>query len=377
MKNKSFLEICCLAAITFTSHGVNAAGESDPIRLGVSLPLTSPLAVSAKQFLDGAQACFGDVNLKGGIRGRKIELLVLDDKFDPVKVVENSRELLQKQVVSLFGYMGTPGVLQMGKFTSEYKIPLVGAVSGSPAAKDPNNKYLFVMRASFQQEAAMAVNIGVSTGTTSWGVVYQEDASGKAALDGVVSMLQKNGLKPAMAASFVGAKPDFTATIKQVAEIKPSALFFGGNAPALAGLVRAAKEKGVVLPSITSLSLANLSEVTNMLGDAAVGLKFTQPIPYPFNTRTQTSAEYARVMKAHSREQPSFPGMEGYLAAKLMVTVLDKTPSVTPERIVATLESMKFVPVTPEFLVTYGPGDCTGSKFVDMLMIGTNRAVIR
>jgi|JRYF01.1.fsa_nt_gb ABC-type branched-subunit amino acid transport system substrate-binding protein len=93
--------------------------------------------------------------------------------------------MLDQGVLCLFGFMGTPGILAVSALVNERQVPLIGAVSGAPATKDPTNKFVFIVRTSFSKEAENAVNVGVITGMKVWGVVYQDDGQGKAALAGV------------------------------------------------------------------------------------------------------------------------------------------------------------------------------------------------
>ena len=165
--------------------------------------------------------------------------------------------------------------------------------------------------------------------------------------------------------------------MSRIEKEKPSALVFGGSAPALATFVKLAKQRGVVLPPTTVLSVVSPDTAISLLGDAAAGLRFTQPVPYPFSARGRSSVEYMELVKRYSKEPASFIGMEGFLTAKLMVKALEMTPTLQRAKILTTLEAMKNVALTDDFHVSFGPQDRTGSRYVDTLMVGTNKSILR
>ena len=79
------------------------------ILLGQSLPLSGPSAQIGQKYRAGANAWFDEVNREGGIKGRKIELISLDDQYEPDMTVTNTKTLLAKpNLLALFGYVGTP-----------------------------------------------------------------------------------------------------------------------------------------------------------------------------------------------------------------------------------------------------------------------------
>ena len=365
-----------LSLFGIAQHAI--AVDPPNIVLGMSLPFTGVASINAQQFREGARILFESVNASGGIHGRRIQLLILDDKFDKELVVQNARKLVDQGALALFGFMGTPGIIEVSKFVNENKIPLVGAVSGAPIVKDPSNRYVFVVRSSFAHEASSAVEIGTTTGVRSWGVVYQDDGQGRAALGGVTASLARQKLAPLVEAPFPpSAKPDFTQALLSIEKQRPAALIFGGSAPALAAFVTQAKEKGIILPVTTVLSVVSPEMAISLLGDDAIGLRFTQPVPYPYSTRNVGSSEYVGLVKRFSKEPASFLGMEGFLSAKLMIKTLQLTPSLRREKLVSTLESMTNFPLTEDFRVTYGPGNRSGSSFVDTMIIGRQRNILR
>jgi branched-chain amino acid transport system substrate-binding protein len=369
--------VAAIATGTFARSSL-AAGNANEIVLGMSLPLTGVLSSTARGFREGSRIAFEDLNVAGGVHGRKIRIELMDDKFDKDFVVRNATAMLDQGVLCLFGFMGTPGILAVSALVNERQVPLIGAVSGAPAAKDPKNKFVFIVRTSFVKEAESAVNVGVITGVKVWGVVYQDDGQGKAALAGVQTGLARHQLKAALEVAFPpAAKPDFGDALARIQSSQLGALVFGGSAPALAALVSQAKAKGIKLPATTVLSVVSPETAIALLGDDAIGLRFTQPVPYPFSLRAGAAAEYLESVRRHSNEPPSFIGMEGFLSARLMIKALQMTPSLQRNSLVASLESMNNYPLAKDFRVTFGPADRAGATYVDTMIVGRGRRIVR
>ena len=357
---------------------VRAATAPSEVVLGTSLPLTGVLSNNAEQFREGSRITFAAINAAGGVHGRTVRMEVLDDKFDKELVVANAKRLVDDGVFCLYGFMGTPGILAVSGVLNSLQVPLVGAVSGAPAIKDPKHRFVFVNRASFAFEATTAVTVGVTTGMKSWAVVYQNDGQGAAALEGVRTGLARHQLQATLEAPFEpSSAPDFSETLKRIRQAAPVAMVFGGSAPALAALVRQAKASETTLPVTTVLSVVSPENAIGLLGDAAIGLRFTQPVPYPFNIRNGASAEYRSLVERYSKLPPSFIGMEGFLSAKLMLQGLRLTPSLQRAALHASLESLQDYRLTDDFGVTFRPGNRTGSTFVDSLIVGRDRRLIR
>ena len=118
------------------------------ILIGQTAGFTGAVASSVKEATDGAKLHFDAVNARGGINGQKIELVSLDDKFDPKLTLENARKLIDQGVVSLFLNRGTPHTQALMPLLNEAKVPLVGPSTGAMALHDPVHPWIFNVRAT-------------------------------------------------------------------------------------------------------------------------------------------------------------------------------------------------------------------------------------
>ena len=102
---------------------------------------------------DGAQAYFDFVNAQGGVNGRQIKLISLDDGYDPDKATANTKQLIEKEnVFSLFGYVGTATSNAALPLVSRASIPFFAPLTGAQSLREPFNRNVFTIRASYFEE---------------------------------------------------------------------------------------------------------------------------------------------------------------------------------------------------------------------------------
>lgn len=146
----------CLIGMTALQASLAETGVTDTtISLGMSAPLTGPASAHGQELRNVINAYFEQVNKNGGVHGRKLQLTVVDDGYDPEKAVANTRTLIEtNKVFALLGYYGSTAMTEaMNKVFGPAKVPMIGGISGAmslrqPPAGNPNNRYMFSQRAS-------------------------------------------------------------------------------------------------------------------------------------------------------------------------------------------------------------------------------------
>jgi ABC-type branched-subunit amino acid transport system substrate-binding protein len=149
------------------------------IRIGQPSGFTGAVAAGVKENTEGARLYLDAVNAKGGINGQKVELVSVDDQFDPKKTVVAATELLDKQgVVALFLNRGTPHAEALLPLLAERKVPLVAPSTGAMVLHQPVNPWVFNVRAPYQREAARAVEHLAGLGISRMVVLQTDDSFG-------------------------------------------------------------------------------------------------------------------------------------------------------------------------------------------------------
>jgi len=353
---------------------------NDTIVVGQSAPMSGPAAQLGQQMNRGAKLYFNAVNAAGGVNGRKIELKVLDDFYEPDAAARNTKTLIDDtKVFALFGYVGTPTSLAALKVANPAGVPFFAPYSGASALREPFARNVFHVRASYNDETAAIVQQIRTTGLKRIAVVYNDDAYGKAGIEGVQHALKlptSQGVALVAQASVVRNTTDVKAAITTVLAQKPDAIVVISAYQTVAALVKGAQEQGYG-GQFYNVSFVGTKALANALGKAGGGVIISQVMPYPYSGASPLVRDYQKLLKAEGITDFDYGSIEGYVAARVFVEGLKRAGrDLTREKFIGALESMGNYDVGG-FNVNFSPSNHVGSKFVEMTIINSSGQVIR
>jgi branched-chain amino acid transport system substrate-binding protein len=359
-----------------------AAGQtpgvtSRSILFGQSAPFSGPAAQLGIQMNIGTKAYFDHVNAQGGVHGRKIELRTRDDRYEANLCADNTRKFIEDdKVFALVSYVGTPTTVAAMPIFTEAKVPLIGPFTGAEALRAPVNRYIFNVRASYYDETEKIVEQLVSTGNHRIAVFYQDDAYGQAGLKGVQIAMDKRTLKIAALGKVERNTVNVVDAVKTINAAQPDAVIMISAYTSIAEFVREMKAAGSTT-QFHNVSFVGSTALANALKDEGYGVAISQVVPFPFSPSVSIVKEYEEVMTKAGHSAFDFSSLEGYIVAKVVVEGLKRAgKDLTRERLVAALESMNNVDLG-DFVVSFSPTNHSGSKFVDLTMIGHGGAFIK
>lgn len=292
--------------------------------MGQSCPLTGGAAQLGIQFNAGANVYFDLLNAKGGVAGRPIEILALDDGYEPGRCAENTAKFIDQDVFALFGYIGTPTSLAALPLSNKAKIPFIAPFTGAMSLREPVNRLAFHLRASYDDETAAIVNQLSTLGLKNIAVFYQNDAYGKAGLDGATKALAKLGSKPVALATVERNSNDVSAAIKALLPAKPDAIIQVSAYKSCAAFIREARKAGYG-GQFFNVSFVGTKALSDELGKEGAGVVITQVVPSPFSTSAPIVREFHAAVLAHGKGVDiNHSSFEGYLAAKMLADGLSR-----------------------------------------------------
>jgi len=364
-----------LTSITAT-HAEPGVTDST-ITFGQSAPFTGPTGNYGIQIRDGANVYFEHINKSGGVHGRKIELLSLDDGYEEARAVANTKALIEdKKVFALFGYYGTASTNASMKVFSAAKVPLFSTISGASSLRNPVNRYMFNLRASYDDETATIVEQLTSFGTKNIAVFYQNDGFGQAGLAGVTAALKKHGLTPSAVGLVERNSVDVDNAVQEISKVNPQGVVMVTLYKPTAEFVRKMKQAGQH-PQFMTLSPVGTDLLAKELGQDSRGIGVSQVMPFPWTSATGLAKEYNNLVKQYGKTGVSYYGIEGFAAAKVVVEALRKTGrDPTREKYIAALESMNPYDLGG-YQISYSPTNHSGSKFTELTVIGQDGKVKR
>ena len=341
--------------------------QADRLLLAQSAAFSGPSAQLGIQFHQGAKLFIEQLNAQGGVYKRQVTLAKLDDGYEPERCAENTRKLVAEDPLALFGYIGTPTSIAALPLATASKVPFFAPFSGAMALRQPFNRYAFHMRASYNDETELIVKQLTSLGLKKIAVFHQNDAYGKAGLEGVELAMQTRGLKPIAQATVERNSVAVAPAVKTLVAAQPDAIVQIGAYKACAAFIRAARAAGFG-GTFFNVSFVGTQALADELGKDGAGIVVSQVVPSPYNAARAVTREFLDAVKrGGAAYQANFSSMEGYLAAKVLAEGL-KRGKPTRDGLIAGLESLEHASFGG-FDVSFSATDHVASKFVELSML--------
>lgn len=356
------LGVALLAAAT--------AGQTQAIKIGQTAAFTGPGAGSVLETTEGARLYLDAVNAQGGIRGQRIELISMDDRYEPKLTVENSKALIEQGVVALFLSRGTAQSQAQLPLLAEHRIALVAPSSGAMLLHQPVNPYVFNLRASFQREAERAMKHLAGIGVKRVTILQVDDAFGNDAAIGAIRGLEAVGLRASAHLRFDRNRPALAPTMQQLAKASVEAVLFIGPGYAVVEGVNALRAAGSTA-HVATLSNNASAEFVRSLGDNARGVIVTQVFPYERSASTPLVREATALAKARGRSELTPAQLEGFAAAKLLVEGLKRSTGkeISRDSLLRALDNLQKFDLGG-LEVSFNTKNHSGLEFTDVSIIG-------
>ena len=339
--------------------------SNSTILIGQSAVQSGPSALLGMEMTAGMNAAFTAANRSGGISGRKIELVTLDDKYEPGPCKENTLKLIEQGVFALGGYVGTPTCMAAFPAIVESGIPFVGAFTGAENLRKfaPN---IFHTRASYNRECqALVKQLLAYSNDTQVAIFVQDDSYGEAVAQGVTQALAEYGKKPVALAKVARNSLDVTQAAQMIKDSGANAVAMGSVYGACAKLVEALGPKSQTM-MYCSVSFIGTSGLTKNLGAQAKGIGITQVVPYPWKNAPTMVAQFRKAM-ALTNAEISYGALEGYVNGQVILRGIAQCGDMlTWQRFVDALEKRHDL---GGFTLEYSSFSHTGSRYVDVTVI--------
>ncbi len=261
-----------LAALALLAIGF-AAGAAEPIRIGVSAPITGNYAEFGENFRYSAEMATKLVNSQGGVLGRPVELIILDSKGDPKEAALIAQKLVEDPTV----------VAEVGDFTSTCCMAAApiyeraGLVQISPTASHPgfapSGKYMFGIIGTQAAEGPFnAEFVGKNyLGAKSVGVVYINNDWGQVTMKEFVAACEKVGLPVTGVEVFMEAERDYGAVLTKLKQTNPDSIFVVAHYNEGAAVLRQVRKMGWNIKKFAPSSVFSVNMI-KLGGEAVEGL---------------------------------------------------------------------------------------------------------
>ncbi|MDD5456949.1 MAG: ABC transporter substrate-binding protein [Candidatus Margulisbacteria bacterium] len=315
----------------------------DSIRVGMCNALTGPTSALGQGIMTGASVYFDNINNAGGINGRKIVLISKDDGYEPANTVPNTNELIDKEnVFVLFGYVGTPTSKAAVPIATVAGVPFIAPFTGAEAFRNPVNKYVFNVRASYYDETEVMVNYLVNNGYKKIGFFGQNDSYGDAGKAGVMKALKKRKMQLFGDARYARNTVEVDDALTQLRVENPDAVIMVGAYKPCAAFIKKAKAAGMNW-AFVNISFVGTKELLAELGSDKENVMITEVVPVPYETDSipLVQSYRAAMTAAGQQDKINFTSFEGYIDAMVLVEGLKKAgKDMDRDSFIAAMESI-------------------------------------
>lgn len=320
-----------VAAVVFPSPARAAEGipgvTEDRILFGQSAALSGPAAALGQGMRLGILAAFEESNGVGGVHGRRLELVSLDDTYEPELAVANTRRLIEEeQVFALVGAVGTPTSNAAEPLASAAGVPYIGPFTGAQFLRSRSRPMVINIRASyFQETEEMVERLTSDLGLSRIGILYQDDSYGLAGYEGLRRALARRGMEIAGAGTYTRNTVAVKTAVLDLSRDRPEAVVIIGAYRPVAAFIRWARRIGFDAVFI-NISFVGSKPLARELGKDGTGVLVTQVVPFPDDASLPLVGGYHRALSYHAPEaDPGFVSLEGYIVGRFLVDALLRT----------------------------------------------------
>ena len=322
-----------LAAMWCVGAWAGSAAAGEPIKLGASLSLTGTYASLGQNQHRGYQLCLKQVNEKGGVLGRKVDMVLYDDKSDPATGVRLYEKLItQDKVEVVLGPYSSAITEAVANITEKYKMPMVSPLAATTSIFKKGRRYAFMILAPAENYLEGLLDIGLKRGLKTLAIINEDTLFPKATVQGTLELAKKKGMQVVFVEAYPKGNTDFSAILTKVRAANPDLLAAATYFDDAVAITRQMKELDVN-PKIYGLTVGgDLPKFYELLGKNAeyvYGATQWEPdLPYP------GAKEFT---EAHRKEFPgadlSYHTAAGYAGCQLLVEAMRRAGTTDGDKV--------------------------------------------
>ncbi|MDE0006403.1 MAG: ABC transporter substrate-binding protein [Rhodospirillaceae bacterium] len=372
---KKFVALLALTALPLLANADSGVYD-DRIVFGQSAVFSGPNRLLGMQYQAGLLAAFAERNAAGGVDGRALEMISLDDGYEPDRAAANAERFVsENDVFAVIGTVGTPTSRRIAPILRTAEIPLVGPFTGTDFLRDAQRfPYVVNLRTGYLQEVEVLVDEMVERGVARFGVIYQDDAFGRTVLANYKTVLDRYEIPILAKASYTRNSHAVHSALFSLEKADLEAILIVGSYAAGAEIMNLSHSLGHTYV-MASLSFAPSHELASELVEFSERIIMTEVVPSVGNPNLEVVRNFLGAMAAMSDDvtdghAPDETALEGYILGHFVISVLERMEGEwTRDSFMASALSPEPVRVDDWELV-FEPGSNTGTDFIRLINFG-------
>lgn len=325
MRDLQLKALCWVLLLTIPAQAEEVGVTANRILFGQAAAMSGPSSALGLKMRQGILAAFAEVNAKGGIHGRKLDLISRDDGYDPDRSVLQTFKLIDEdKVFALIGAVGTPTSLVTVPIAKAQNVPFIGPFTGAGFLRASDLDNVVNIRASYAAEAENWIkHLTEDRHIKRVAIFYQDDPYGRDGLAGLKQALEKRGMELAAEATYERNTTAVAAAMRTLKRAEPEAVVMVGTYAPCAEFIKLARRSDFN-PVFVNISFVGAVALAQELGREGKGVIVSQVVPFPWDASIKVVADYQAAERLLDAElEPDFVSLEGYLSGRLAAAALE------------------------------------------------------
>ncbi|HYM32744.1 MAG TPA: ABC transporter substrate-binding protein [Candidatus Cybelea sp.] len=329
---------------------VSSSAAAQDIVIGLSAPITGPAATAAVWERWGVDIALDEINGAGGLLGRKVEIMSLDNRCNPAEAVNVANKLVEAKVAAVIGAHCSSATLAAMPIIKDAKIPMITGVSTSPKITELSgvggNDWMFRFNPSDQDMMdALGIYLGKHTNFKKIAVIAEDTDFGRGGVDAFIPAAKKNGLSLISTDFYPQNQPDFTSILTRVQQSRPDAIALFQLGGDQINFLRNAMQLGIKIPYTGRAELGgkNVQFIEAGGMEGSIGAWF-----YSADIDTPQNKAFVAATQKRFNSIPYLQTWHGYDSVKILAQAIKEAGSAEPAKIQAALKKVSYLDVMGE-----------------------------
>ena len=349
------------AALLFGACVISApAFAEETIKFAYVGPVTGPVTQYGDMVKEGVLTAVEEINEKGGINGKKIEIVTEDDACEPKQAVAVANRNVSNGIKFVVGHVCSGATIAAANIYDNEGVVMVTASASAPDLTDSNN-YTSVFRVCGRddQQSPAAVDYITKQKSKRVAVLHDKQAYGQGVAAAVKNGLEKNNIPVVLFEGINAGESDYSAIITKMKSENVDFIYYGGYHPELGLIARQSRERGITAPIMSVEGAAN-SELAVIAGPAAEGLLMTVPQDF---SKDPSNASIVKRFVDKGRDPAGAFQMSAYSATMAIKEGIEAAKSEDPDAVAEAMHKMTMKSPIGEISFTE-KGDLNSFKFI-------------
>jgi branched-chain amino acid transport system substrate-binding protein len=321
-----------LAGLGFASLPIPGAAQT-PIKIGASMSVTGTYAKPGTYQKQGYDVCIDELNAKGGILGRKVELVIYDDQSNPATAVRLYEKLItEDKVDAVMGPYSSAVSEAVANVTEKYKKVMVAPLAATTSIFKKGRKYIFMVITPAENYLDGLIDMAAKRGLKTVAIINEDTLFPKASAAGTAEAAKKKGMQVVLQEAYPKGNTDFSALLVKIKAANPDVIAAGTYFDDAVAITRQMKELNVN-PKMFGLTVGgDLPEFYDLLKQNAEYIygstQWDESLPYP------GQKEFLAAYKAKFKgQEPSYHTAAGYAGCLIYAEAVKKAGTLDADKV--------------------------------------------